>query len=198
MRLVDTVMIEFDARIAHRIIGPRVVFALGTFSSQNVPNCIPITNITSVSTEPQIIAVAVYREWQTARNLLSANGFVISLPSETSLQLLWKLGGKYSGYESVSTVPKASEFYEELSYEFSPHGPVLAKAAAWIECDVERIVRDAGDHILVLGCICHVAVSGKCFSPDGEPSDEFGPILQWTRNKFTALGRRIKMDFYPR
>lgn len=59
-----------------------------------------LINITSDSTEPGMVIVAVYKPWITAENLMTAKGFTISVPHREQLETVWKLGQKYSGYSS--------------------------------------------------------------------------------------------------
>jgi flavin reductase (DIM6/NTAB) family NADH-FMN oxidoreductase RutF len=69
-----------DLRKAHRLLSPRIAYLIGTRSRQGVANLIPVSNVTSISTEPQQIAIAVYKKWETHRTLLEAAGFTLSVP----------------------------------------------------------------------------------------------------------------------
>lgn len=189
-------MIGIDLAAAHRVLAPRLVLVVGTQSQAGVGNCIPVSNVTSVSTAPEAVAVAVYHEWQTAQNLLAASGFTMSLPSAGQLPLLWQLGAKYSGYANVSTIPKMEEFHEQLDWSFSPYGPVLIGAIAWFECVIERRITDIGDHYLVIGVMTRVVVNPEAYDPLGRPLQVPGPVMQWTRNHFTTPGSQLTMDFY--
>lgn len=189
-------MITMDIGNAHRALAPRVVFAVGSRSPVGVPDCIPVSNVTSVSTEPQAVAVAVYHLWETARNLTAVPGFTLSLPTAGQLSLLWQLGGKYSGYADVSKAPKQDEFYEQFDFSFSAYGPVLKGAIAWFECFTRRWVADLGDHLLVIAAIERVMVDSDKYDREGYPIGEPEPIMQWTRNQFSTPGPRLSMDFY--
>ncbi|MEU1551040.1 hypothetical protein [Nocardia sp. NPDC005745] len=50
---------------AHRLLAPRIAYLVGTTDTAGVANLIPVSNLTSVSTQPQQIAVAVVKEWLT-------------------------------------------------------------------------------------------------------------------------------------
>lgn len=189
-------MIGIELAAAHRVLAPRLVLVVGTQSPAGAGNCIPISNVTSVSTEPEAVAVAVYHEWQTAQNMLAASGFTMSLPSASQLPLVWQLGAKYSGYANVSRVPKMEEFHEQLEWSFSSYGPVLVGAIAWFECVIERRITDLGDHYLVIGVMTRVKVDPEVYDPFGDPLRFPGPVMQWTRNHFTTPGPQLNMGFY--
>lgn len=72
-------MIEVADNI-HRILAPRLVVTIGTRSPDGRRNIIPINNITSISTEPSMVIIAVYKPWITAENLKTAKAFTGSVP----------------------------------------------------------------------------------------------------------------------
>ena len=191
-------MISIDLSAAHRVLAPRLVLLVGTQSSAGVGNCIPVSNVTSVSTAPEAVAVAVYHEWQTAQNLLAASGFTMSLPSASQLPLLWQLGAKYSGYANVAKSAKMEEFHEQLDWGFSSYGPVLIGAIAWFECVIERRVTDLGDHYLVIGVVTRVVADPEVYDPLGDSPHVPEPVMQWTRNHFTTPGPLLDLDFYQK
>src|SRR5476651_303656 len=84
----------------HRILAPRLIVLIRTTSPDGRKNIIPINNITSISTDPCMVLIAVYHPWITAKNLKTAEGFTVSIPTKDQLELVWKLGQKYSGYDS--------------------------------------------------------------------------------------------------
>lgn len=51
-------MIEVTANL-HRILAPRLVVLIGTTSEDGRKNIIPINNITSISTDPGMVIIAV-------------------------------------------------------------------------------------------------------------------------------------------
>jgi flavin reductase (DIM6/NTAB) family NADH-FMN oxidoreductase RutF len=190
------VMISIDLSVAHRVLAPRLVLLVGTQSPTGTGNCIPVSNVTSVSTSPEAVAVAVYHQWQTAQNLLAAPGFTLSLPSAGQLRLLWQLGAKYSGYADVATRPKMEEFREKLNWDFSSYGPVLTGAIAWLECVIERRITDIGDHCLVIGVVTRVMADPEVCDPLGSPPRIPEPVMQWSRNHFASPGPQLDIDFY--
>src|SRR5437868_14691558 len=108
-------MIEITQK-PHRILAPRLVVTIGTISPDGRQNIIPINNVTSISTDPGMALIAVYKPWITADNLKVAEGFTISVPHRGQLELIWKLGQKYSGYNSGKD--KIEEFKNNLELDF--------------------------------------------------------------------------------
>lgn len=187
-------MIEATQKL-HRILSPRLVVLIGTTSEDGRQNIIPITNITSVSVDPGMVLIAVYKEWLTAQSLATAKGFTISVPQRNQLELVWKLGQKYSGYNSGKD--KIEEFKDNLDLTFSAHGPVLKDALGWIECDIVARPDEAGaDHVLVIGKFTKAAVNPDHYDEDVSPKGNPKPFMQWERNKFAEASDIFTVDYF--
>lgn len=179
----------------HRILAPRLVVLIGTTSKDGRKNIIPINNITSISTEPGMAIIAVYKPWITAKNLESAEGFTISVPTKDQLELVWKLGQKYSGYKS--DIDKIEEFKNELDLEFSEYGPVLKGSLGWIQCKIIDIPRDAGgNHLMAIGEYTNAAVNPKYYDDDITPIGNPKPFMQWERNNFAEASDIFSIDYF--
>jgi flavin reductase (DIM6/NTAB) family NADH-FMN oxidoreductase RutF len=179
----------------HRLLAPRLIAMIGTVSENGRKNIIPINNITSISTDPGMVLIAVHHPWITADNLKSARGFTISVPSEEQLELVWKLAPKYSGYESE--IDKIEEFKTYLDTEFSEFGPVLKNALCWIECEVAGRPNEAGgNHILVIGKYNKAAADGRYFDADLNPVDNPKPVMQWAGNRFSSASDIVQIPYY--
>jgi flavin reductase (DIM6/NTAB) family NADH-FMN oxidoreductase RutF len=189
-------VIEVNRVHGHRVMGPRVVFLLGTRSLQGHGNCIPICNVGIVGSDPELVSIAVYKQWQSCENLREANGFTLSVPRATDLPVVWMLGGKYSGYAKVSDTPKMKEFAERLDEGFSERGPVLVGALAWIDCRVIRRIEEVSDHLIVLGEIERCTVGSDFYDTQGRPYGGVAPLMQWSGNLFTAPGPLRVVDFF--
>jgi flavin reductase (DIM6/NTAB) family NADH-FMN oxidoreductase RutF len=179
----------------HRLMAPRLVFLVGTTAEDGTQNIIPITNVTSVSVDPCQVLVAVYKEWQTCTNLKAAQGFTLSLATKDQLELVWKLGAKYSGYRSDQ--PKIIEFKDKLDMEFSPYGPVLKDALSWMECKiVSRPDSSQGDHLMVVGECKRAMVNDQYSTPEGMPIGNPKPLMQWERNQFSAAEDIFSIEYF--
>lgn len=187
-------MIEVKDKI-HHILAPRLIVVIGTISKNGRQNIIPINNITSVSTDPGMALIAVYYPWITADNLKTAKGFTISVPSKEQLDLIWKLGQKYSGYESG--LEKIEEFKDDLDTDFSAYGPVLKEALGWIECEIVGRPKDAGgNHLIVVGKYTKAFVNEKHYTKEISPIDNPKPIMQWERNNFSEASDVFSIDYF--
>ncbi|HET9721500.1 MAG TPA: flavin reductase [Candidatus Saccharimonadales bacterium] len=186
-------MKEVNEKI-HRLLAPRLIVTIGTVSKEGRKNIIPINNISSVGTDPGIAMIAVYREWITAKNLQDAMGFTISIPIQEQLDLIWKLAPKFSGYESK--LEKVDEFKDYLDSDFSSYGPVLKGSLGWIECQVlDRPDHRESNHLIVLGKFTKARFDEAHFTNDLIPRNNPKPIMQWTRNYFSAADKVVEIPY---
>lgn len=187
-------MIKVTNKI-HRILAPRLVVLIGTKDKDGRQNIIPINNITSISTEPSMVIVAVYKEWITAKNLQTAEAFTVSVPHRTQLDLVWKMGQKYSGYNSGKD--KIEEFKDHLDMNFSNHGPVLKNALGWIEYKVVERPGDAGgNHLMFIGQYSKAMVNPKFYDKEISPKGNPKPFMQWERNNFAEASDIFSIKYF--
>ncbi|MBI1952092.1 flavin reductase [Candidatus Saccharibacteria bacterium] len=187
-------MIEAKEKI-HRILAPRLIVAIGTVSEDGRRNIIPINNITSVSIDPGMALIAVYYPWITAKNLKTAKGFTVSVPSKDQLDLIWKLGQKYSGYNSG--LEKVEEFKKDLDMNFSLHGPVLKNALGWVECKIVELIEVKGaDHLMAVGEYTKAMIDPNKYTKEISPIGNPKPIMQWERNNFSVADDIFSIDYY--
>lgn len=185
-----------DLQMCHRLLAPRLVVLLGTMTQDGRANMMPLTNVTSVSTEPQLVAIAIYHEWRSCDALLKAVGFTISVASLDQIELVWKLGGRYSGYSAVSTTPKGIEFGSFMDENFSQYGPVLKGAIAWLECTISQVVSTGGDHTLFIGEIVQGAGRSSTYTCQGDAIAQPAALMQWSGNRFCGPGNIVNMEYY--
>ena len=187
-------MLEVSDKI-HRILAPRLVVLIGTKDKNGRQNIIPINNITSVSTEPSRVIIAVYKPWITANNLESAPGFTVSVPQRSQLELVWKLGQKYSGYKTNKE--KIDEFRNSLDLSFSEYGPVLKDALGWIEYKVvDRPPEKNGNHLLIIGEYTKATVNPKFYDQEISPKGNPKPFMQWESNKFAEASDIFDIKYF--
>lgn len=187
-------MIEVTNKI-HRMLAPRLVVLVGTTSKDGRKNIIPINNITPVSVDPSMVLIAVYKKWITAETLKTTSGFTISIPHKDQLDLVWKLGQKYSGYNSGKD--KIEEFKQDLDLNFFPFGPVLNDALGWIEYEVIDLPKDPGtDHLLVIGKVTKAVANPKYYDNEIVPIGNPKPFMQWTGNKFAEASDIFSTDYF--
>ncbi len=173
---------------AHRLLAPRIAYLIGTQSPDRTPNMIPVSNVTSISTDPQQIATAIYKQWQTHHYLLAADGFTLSVPHVGHLSGVWKLGAKYSHYPYVTNTEKIIDSGLAIDYTASEYGPVLSNAIGWITCRTLRILDFEGDHTLFIAQAEETYFNPEYLTPDGTPRSGTSPLMQITGNTFTTTG----------
>jgi len=182
--------------VAHRLLAPRIAYLIGTKDSGGVTDLIPVSNVTSVSTSPQHVLLAVLKEWTTYRNLLSAPGFTLSVPMFDQLDEVWKLGARYSRYPFTEPSEKIKASGASLDNCAAPYGPVLTDGIGWLSA---RIVdrRDlGGDHGIAVGEVERVWFNPEHLGPDGIPVTEVRPVMQQTGNRFTTAGECRTIPYF--
>lgn len=181
---------------AHRLLAPRIAYLVGTRDRDDTPNVIPVSNVTSVSTDPQHLLLALYKQWRTYATLLDAEGFTLSVPLIGHLQGVWKLGARYSLYPAVNPQEKLATSGLSLDYDVSSYGPVLADGAGWIACQIIQLADFGGDHGLVIGQAQRAWFNPEFLNPDGVPHTQTTPLMQVTGNCFTTTGRLQQVPYY--
>ncbi len=111
--------------------------------------------LTQVSFEPRMVALAVEAESHTMANIRASKVFSVNVIAEEDTALIEKF---------VSPQERAGDKLGGVDVRFEQTGcPILQRALAWLECEVEQIVM-AGDHELVIG---RVVNGGQ--NREGEP-----------------------------
>ena len=184
-------------RLAHRLLAPRIAFLIGSRDPAGEPNLIPVSNVTSVSTDPQLVLVAIYKRWKTYANFTTAQGFTLSVPTYDQMEGVWKLGARYSRYEYPGHQAKLRECGLALSMGASPFGPVLADGLGWLACHIVERMDVGGDHGMFVGEIDRVAFDDSVFELDGTPRGDFHPLMQVTGNRFATTGATDSIPYGP-
>ena len=191
--MMETLDIEF----AHRLLSPRLTVLVGTRSESRGRNVIPISNVTSVSTSPQLLVVAVYREWLTADLLSDSSGFTVSIPTIAQLEGVWRLGSRYSGFPAASVEDKLARSGVTLDDSFSSYGPVVAGATGWLALRKVAEVDDLeSDHAIIIGTVEKAARQHDHLDAQGRPKSAPSPVLQIVGNTFTSADVVRTVDFF--
>jgi flavin reductase (DIM6/NTAB) family NADH-FMN oxidoreductase RutF len=181
---------------AHRLLAPRIANLIGTRDHNGTLNVIPVSNVTSVSTDPQHVLIAVYKQWRTHEVLLGAAGFTLSVPLIGHLEGVWILGARYSHYPAANPPEKIAASGLNFDYEASPYGPVLADGIGWMECRVTERVDLGGDHGLVIGQAQQVWFNPEFLDSEGTPRGQITPLMQVTGNRFTTATQLQQVPYY--
>lgn len=182
---------------AHRLLAPRIVYLIGTRSRDGEPDLIPVSNVTSISTQPQLVVVAVFRDWQTYTNLREAAGFTLSVPSIDHQDGVWRLGARYSRYDYPDRWAKLHACGLALSDDPELAGPILTDGLGWMSCRIVARPDFGGDHGVFIGEITRVEFSSGHFHDDGTPTGDLHPLMQVTGNRFTTSGTTSTSPYGP-
>jgi len=182
---------------AHRLLAPRIAYLVGSRALDGHPNLIPVSNVTSLSTDPQLVVIAVFKAWQTHDNLQHGAGFTLSVPTIDQRDGVWKLGARYSRYEYPDRRTKLRSCGLSLTEEPDLFGPILRDGLGWLSCRIVARPEVGGDHGVFVGEIMHVEFNPDHFTDDGTPSGELHPLMQVTGNRFTTTGETATIPYGP-
>ncbi|WP_280398074.1 flavin reductase family protein [Nocardia carnea] len=183
--------------LAHRLLAPRIAYLIGTKDENKIANLIPVSNLTSVSTKPQQVAIAVLKQWRTYKNLLMADGFTVTVPTIQQLESVWKLGARYSKFSVVDPVEKLASCGLELDRDASPYGPVVPSGIGSLSCRVVARIDLNGDHGITVGEVEQVWFNREYLTAEGKPKAATPPLMQQTGNLFTTSAEAlVSVDYY--
>lgn len=185
-----------DLHWVHQLLAPRVAYLVGTRAPDGTPNMIPLSNVTPISTEPQQLAIAVYKAWQTHHNLLVTDGFTLSMPQIEQLLGVWKLGAKYSRYQYSSNIEKIIDSGLAVDNDASRRGPILADGIGWLEARIIRNLDFSGDHTLFVGQVEKVSFNPNYLNSAGMPRSDIHPVMQVGGNIFTTTAESRMIPYY--
>ncbi|HEV7920488.1 MAG TPA: flavin reductase family protein [Thermoanaerobaculia bacterium] len=188
-------MFEVDPSIGHRLLAPRIGYVIGTNGPPG-PNMAPVSNLTSVSRTPQVIVVAVYKQWQTYQNLLSARGFTVSVPHVGQNDAVWKLAEKYSGFKPPNGRTKLDVCGNAIIYESSEYGPFLADAIGWLECTIIKRADIEADHGIFFAGVARAHFNERYVTEKGDHLPESKPVMQLVGNAFATSGERWTNEYF--
>ncbi|HEU0090109.1 MAG TPA: flavin reductase family protein [Pseudonocardiaceae bacterium] len=181
---------------AHRLLAPRIAYLIGTRDHKGAPNVIPVSNVTSVSTDPQQVALAIHKKWQTYEILLNTEGFTLSVPLIEHLNGVWILGARYSGYPAVDPGEKLAAAGLSFDYGASLHGPVLTDGIGWMQCVIIERIDLGGDHGLIFGQVQRAWPNTVFLDSEGVPHTQTMPLMQVTGNRFTTTTHLQQVPYY--
>lgn len=184
-----------NLRKAHRLLAPRVAYLIGTRSVRGESNLIPVSNVTSISTDPQLITLAVFRKWMTFENLVNASAFTLSVPKVEQLPGVWQLGARYSRFRFESTAEKMIASGLSILDPDDLPAPVLEDGLGWLACRMVQQVDVNGDHGVFIGEVTRVAFDGRSFDSEGMPTAPLHPLMQVTGNRFTTSGETTTIEY---
>ena len=173
----------------HRLLAPRVPFLVSS-EHEGHRNLAPISNVTSIATEPERVCVAIAHGWTTGRFIELTGEFVLNLLPAELLESLWICGSGYSKISIPSGLSKAEAAGLTLIPSLKVTPQTVAEAVGSIECKVFS-KHDVGDHLLFLADI--VAAKARSDGWDAKSGavdlKRITIAMQNASNQFVETGR---------
>jgi flavin reductase (DIM6/NTAB) family NADH-FMN oxidoreductase RutF len=178
----------------HRLLSPRIAYLVLTLDDKNRLNVAPISNLTSISTKPQHLALAVFSQWATCKNLRANSDFSISIPTSQHAACVWIAASRYANLRIPCGVSK----FEATGFTVRPatfvRTPLISECYAHLECKVTWD-RPVGDHVLFVGEILAGWIDQKLLNADGVVDVEnASPLMQNSGDRFVRLGSEFQID----
>lgn len=123
----------------------RVVFVISYDKSKSRPSGMVCGWSTICSSEPDMLAVALWKEGYTHKLIRETREFVVAVPNKSLLKAIKVFGEKHGDKIDKFRVSKVKTLRSKY---IKP--PLLADATMNFECVLDKEV-DSGDHILFLG-----------------------------------------------
>lgn len=157
---------EVSGRDAAALLLPRPVVLVGTRDGGEADLSTVAWNM-PLSYDPLLIGVAIKPSSTTYRNICATGAFTVSVIGPDLKAAVDICGSRHGDGEG-----KAAEAGLELVACETVDAPRVAGALSWFECETEKPLDIAGDHVLVVGRVlracttCESDDRGLMISPD--------------------------------
>ncbi|MGD0354424.1 MAG: flavin reductase family protein [Dehalococcoidia bacterium] len=141
--------------------------------------------------EPPMISVAIRHVRYTLKGMNETGTFSVNVPSIHQAKEV-----DYCGIVSGDKVDKVKVCGFDIFYGKLETAPMVQQCPVNLECKIEHTL-DLGSHVLVVGKIEEVYVSGNCFSGQHPDVKKIKPLI-WTMlpaNVYQGLGEEVGKAF---
>jgi flavin reductase (DIM6/NTAB) family NADH-FMN oxidoreductase RutF len=141
--------------------------------------------------EPPMISVAIRHPRYTLKGMQENMTFSVNVPSAEQVTEV-----DFCGIKSGAKVDKVSACKFKVFYGKVETAPMVEQCPVNLECRIEHML-DLGSHVLVVGKIEEVYVSGNCFTAEHVDVKKVRPLL-WTTlpaNVYQELGEVVGKAF---
>ncbi|MGA2367675.1 MAG: flavin reductase family protein [Dehalococcoidia bacterium] len=141
--------------------------------------------------EPPMISVAIRHVRYTLKGMNENGTFSVNVPSTHQAKEV-----DYCGIVSGAKVDKVKVCGFKVFYGKLETAPMVHQCPVNLECKIEHTL-DLGSHVLVIGKIEEVYVSGNCFSGQHPDVKKIMPLI-WTMlptNVYQGLGEEVGKAF---
>lgn len=173
---------------AQRGVAPRIPHLVTTVDRGGRVNTAPFSNITSVSTKPERLVLAITPQSDTYKNLRATKQFVVNMPSVKLLDAVWICGDKYTGHPIPAGIDELCLAGLTAIPARKVKPPRIAECAVHLECSVVWM-KKVGNHYLVLADIVAFSATKGTFNKDHIPQiKKVQPLFEISSGYFTTTG----------
>lgn len=167
-----------DDRLRRRVLWamPTGLYVLGSRAGTE-RNLMTASLVVQVATEPKLVAAAVETGSVTARLVAGGTGFTLSMLAHEDKAVVRRFVKPVARADVRVDDGRAVSVRTEPVLEAPSGAPVLARAAAWLDCALRHRL-DLGSHVLFVGEV--TAVAG--------PDDGVPPVLSMRDTRMSYGG----------
>jgi flavin reductase (DIM6/NTAB) family NADH-FMN oxidoreductase RutF len=172
------------------LVFPTPAFLIGTNVSGK-PNFMTAAWSGIACSEPPMISVAIRHHRYTFKGMQENMTFSVNVPSADQVKEVDFCGIRSGAKEDKVRACKFKVFYGKVET-----APMVEQCPVNLECRIEHKL-DLGSHVLVVGKIEEVYVSGNCFTGEHVDVKKIRPLL-WTvlpANVYQELGEVVGKAF---
>jgi flavin reductase (DIM6/NTAB) family NADH-FMN oxidoreductase RutF len=172
------------------MVFPTPAFLIGT-NVDGKPNFMTAAWSGIACSEPPMISVAIRHHRYTFKGMQENMTFSVNVPSADQVKEVDFCGIKSGAKEDKARACKFKVFYGKVET-----APMVEQCPVNLECRIEHML-DLGSHVLVVGKIEEVYVSGNCFTAEHVDVKKIRPLL-WTTlpaNVYQELGEVVGKAF---
>jgi flavin reductase (DIM6/NTAB) family NADH-FMN oxidoreductase RutF len=140
---------------------PQAVTVITTMNGDNSAHGTTVSAFCSLSVDPPLMLVALDRSSELLKLLRKTRRFGVNLLSADQQEV------------GLTCAKKGADKLKAVSWDDDDGLPRIKNAAAWIKCDVEKLL-PGGDHVIVVGLVT------ACETSESEP-------LIYHRRRFLQL-----------
>ncbi|MBN1690386.1 MAG: flavin reductase family protein [Dehalococcoidia bacterium] len=175
---------------AQPFVFPMPAFLVGA-NVEKRPNFMTVAWSGIACGEPPMISVAIRHTRYTLKGIEHNMSFSVNVPSVEQAKEV-----DYCGIITGAKVDKAAVCKFDVFYGKLETAPMVRQCPVNLECKVEHML-DLGSHVMIVGKIEEVYVSGECFTADQPDVKKIRPLL-WTTlpaNVYQGLGDVVAKAF---
>ncbi|MFH1126360.1 MAG: flavin reductase family protein [Candidatus Altiarchaeota archaeon] len=169
----------------YKALAPRITVLVTTIDAKGRINAAPFSFAMPVSMDPPMLVLGLNPKNDTIANIKETKEFVVNIPSKDILTQVWDCSEDFP--RGVNELEKTG-LTEAKSNKVKP--PRVKECLAWFECTLEWI-KEAGDHIIVVGKVLEAEVKDEYIKKDGNLDAEKAEVLMHVGGKEFTVPKNI-------